>query len=140
VSGGAQIAAIRGASGSSNLVFRVANTSSALFEAARLTSAGNLGVGTSTPYSRLTLWGADTAAGTYPFLIANSASTAEFGVDDAGNTYRKFPHHRHHNHGQRSYIARHIRTCKQRHGRGYHVYRRFSRDADRHIAELNDIQ
>ena len=48
-------------------------------------SAGNIGIGTTTPYSTLTVWGTNTAAGTYPFLIANSASTTEFGVDDAGN-------------------------------------------------------
>ena len=46
---------------------------------------GNVGIGTSTPYSRLTLWGADTAAGTAAFTIANSASTTEFQVFDTGN-------------------------------------------------------
>jgi len=47
--------------------------------------SGNVGVGTSTPYSRFTLWGADTAAGTAALTIANSASTTEFQVFDDGH-------------------------------------------------------
>jgi hypothetical protein len=46
---------------------------------------GNLGVGTSTAYSRLTLWGTDTAAGTAAMTISNSASTTEFQVFDNGS-------------------------------------------------------
>ncbi|MDR3547797.1 MAG: tail fiber domain-containing protein [Candidatus Pacebacteria bacterium] len=45
---------------------------------------GNLGIGTTTPYSRLTLWGPDTAAGTAAFTISNSASSTEFQVFDNG--------------------------------------------------------
>ena len=44
-----------------------------------------VGVGTSSPYSALTLWGPDTSAGTSAFVIANSASTTEFNVLDNGN-------------------------------------------------------
>ena len=85
LSGGAQIAAIRGTSGSSNLVFRVANTSSVLFEAMRVTSSGNVGIGTTTPYSRLEVWGPDSGASTTAFLVANSASSTLFYVSDNGN-------------------------------------------------------
>jgi hypothetical protein len=45
---------------------------------------GNVGIGTSTPYSRLTVWGSDTAAGTAALTVANSASTTEFQVFDNG--------------------------------------------------------
>jgi Chaperone of endosialidase/Domain of unknown function (DUF5011) len=47
--------------------------------------AGSLGIGTTTPYSRLTLWGPDTSGGTSALVIANSASTTEFNVLDNGN-------------------------------------------------------
>ena len=47
--------------------------------------AGNLGIGTSTPYSLLEIWGPDSAASTTAFLVANSASTTEFAVLDNGN-------------------------------------------------------
>jgi hypothetical protein len=47
-------------------------------------STGNVGVGTTTPYSRLEVWGAD-AASTSAFLVANNASTTEFNVLDNGN-------------------------------------------------------
>jgi hypothetical protein len=52
-----------------------------------ITILGNrdIGVGTTSPYSALTLWGPDTAAGTSAFVIANSASTTEFNVLDNGN-------------------------------------------------------
>jgi Chaperone of endosialidase len=45
----------------------------------------NVGIGTSTPYSRLTVWGPDTAGGTAALTIANSASTTELQVFDNGN-------------------------------------------------------
>ena len=45
---------------------------------------GNVGVGTSTPYSRLEVWGPDTAS-TTAFVVANNASTTEFSVYDTGN-------------------------------------------------------
>jgi hypothetical protein len=47
-------------------------------------STGNVGIGTSTPYGRLEIWGLDTAS-TSAFLVANSASTTEFNVLDNGN-------------------------------------------------------
>ena len=50
-------------------------------------SSAFIAIGTSTPYSRLTVWGSNATAGTYPFLVSNSASTTEFDVDDAGNGY-----------------------------------------------------
>jgi len=46
---------------------------------------GNVGIGTTTPYSRLEVWGPDSAASTTAFLVANSASTTEFAVLDNGN-------------------------------------------------------
>jgi hypothetical protein len=46
--------------------------------------AGNVGIGTSTPYSRLTVWGPDTAS-TSAFTVANGASSTEFAVLDNGN-------------------------------------------------------
>jgi Chaperone of endosialidase/Domain of unknown function (DUF5011) len=48
-------------------------------------TTGNVGIGTSTPYSRLTVWGPDTAAGTAALTIANNASTTELQVFDNGN-------------------------------------------------------
>ena len=46
---------------------------------------GNVGIGTKTPYNRLSVWGPDTLASTAAFLIANSASTTEFVVNDDGS-------------------------------------------------------
>ncbi len=48
-----------------------------------------MGVGTSTPYSKLTVWGQDSATGTVSFLVASAASTTAFTVDNAGNGYLK---------------------------------------------------
>ncbi len=48
---------------------------------------GNVGIGTTSPYANLTVWGADTSAGTLSFLVANSASTTNFSIDNAGNGY-----------------------------------------------------
>lgn len=50
-----------------------------------ITPAGNVGISTSTPYSRLTIWGADTSAGTNAFMIVDSASTTLFKVTDTGS-------------------------------------------------------
>jgi lysophospholipase L1-like esterase len=47
-------------------------------------SGGNLGIGTTTPYSRLEVWGLDTAS-TSAFTVVNNASTTEFAVLDNGN-------------------------------------------------------
>jgi hypothetical protein len=48
-------------------------------------SSGNVGVGTSSPYSRLTVWGPDTSGNTSPLVVSNSASTTEFNILDNGN-------------------------------------------------------
>ena len=45
---------------------------------------GNIGVGTSSPYSQFTIWGSD-AASTSPFTVVNVASTTVFAVYDNGN-------------------------------------------------------
>ena len=50
-----------------------------------ITLGGNVGIGTSTPYSRLEVWGSDSASSTAAFTIANSASTTEFQIFDGGN-------------------------------------------------------
>jgi len=46
--------------------------------------AGNVGIGTTNPYSRLQVTGPDTAS-TSAFAVVNSASTTEFSVYDTGN-------------------------------------------------------
>jgi hypothetical protein len=50
-----------------------------------INSAGSVGIGTSTPYSRLEIWGPDTAS-TSAFTVVNSASTTVFAVYDSGNS------------------------------------------------------
>jgi hypothetical protein len=47
-------------------------------------STGAIGIGTTTPYSRLEVFGPDTAS-TSAFAVVNSASTTEFTVYDTGN-------------------------------------------------------
>ncbi len=47
-------------------------------------SSGNVGIGTTNPYSRLQVSGPDTAS-TSAFAVVNSASTTEFTVYDTGN-------------------------------------------------------
>ncbi len=46
---------------------------------------GRLGVGTSSPYAKLTVWGGDTLSTSKAFEIANSASTTLLSVFDNGN-------------------------------------------------------
>jgi hypothetical protein len=70
-----------------------ANTSAYYFQiydrvasAVRMTvnSSGNVGIGTTNPYSRLQISGPDTAS-TSAFAVVNSASTTEFTIYDTGN-------------------------------------------------------
>jgi Chaperone of endosialidase/Domain of unknown function (DUF5011) len=46
---------------------------------------GNVGIGTTSPYSRFTVWGANTSGNTAALTIANNASTTELQVFDNGN-------------------------------------------------------
>jgi len=48
-------------------------------------STGGISIGTTTPSSRLTVWGADSASSTLAFNVVNSASTTVFAVFDGGN-------------------------------------------------------
>ena len=68
--------------GSNNVIVQDSGTSSA---ALTLQGLSAFGIGTSTPYSRLSVWGSDTSANTAAFTIANSASTTEFQVFDNGS-------------------------------------------------------
>jgi hypothetical protein len=69
--------------GSNNILFA---TGGLAFSNVRMeiTSGGNVGIGATTPYGRLEIWGPDTAS-TTAFVVANSASTTEFSVYDTGN-------------------------------------------------------
>ena len=48
-------------------------------------SSGNVGIGTTTPYARLSVWGPDAASSTLAFNVVNSASSTVFAVFDGGN-------------------------------------------------------
>ncbi len=50
-----------------------------------ITGSGNVGIGTTSPSSLLTVWGPDTSATTLPFQVVNSASTTLLDATDAGN-------------------------------------------------------
>ncbi|MHB8710050.1 MAG: tail fiber domain-containing protein [Minisyncoccota bacterium] len=67
------------------MTFLVNGSTGTFLTAQTILTNGNIGIGTSSPYSRLTVWGADTSASTSAFTIANSASTTEFQVFDNGN-------------------------------------------------------
>ena len=60
----------------------------ALNDVMAITSAGNVGIGTTTPYSRLSVWGAGTGA-TSLFELTNSASTTLASVLNDGTFYMK---------------------------------------------------
>jgi hypothetical protein len=69
------------------LIFRSGASNGAVDspERARFDITGNFGIGTTSPYSRLTLWGPDTAGTTAALTISNSASTTELQVFDDGH-------------------------------------------------------
>ncbi len=68
------------AGSSANLVF-YANGADRMV----ISSSGNVGIGTTTPYSKLSVWGTNTTSGVRAFEVTNSASTTVFAVDNAGN-------------------------------------------------------
>jgi hypothetical protein len=51
----------------------------------RITSSGNVGIGTTSPYARLSVWGPDSASSTLALNVVNSASTTVLAVFDGGN-------------------------------------------------------
>jgi Chaperone of endosialidase/Domain of unknown function (DUF5011) len=63
----------------------IASTNGNDNERLSISSAGNVGIGTSTPYSRLTVWGSDSASSTLSFNVVNNASTTVFAVFNGGN-------------------------------------------------------
>jgi lysophospholipase L1-like esterase len=50
-----------------------------------LLGGGNVGVGTSSPYARLSVWGTDAASSTLSFSVVNNSSTTVFAVFNGGN-------------------------------------------------------
>jgi hypothetical protein len=78
---------IIGGSRQSGLAFFTSyqSASSSPLERLRISGTGNVGIGTTTPYSRLTVWGPDSASSTLAFNVVNSASTTVFAVFDGGN-------------------------------------------------------
>jgi hypothetical protein len=70
-------------------MIHVADAAKALQERLRINVRGWLGVGTSTPYAKLSVWG-DTASDTKFFEIANTASTTIFQVNNNGATSTGF--------------------------------------------------
>lgn len=70
-------------------MIHVADAAKALQERLRINVRGWLGVGTSTPYAKLSVWG-DTSTDTKFFEIANTASTTIFQVNNNGATSTGF--------------------------------------------------
>jgi hypothetical protein len=54
-------------------------------ERLRITSSGSVGIGTTTPSSKLTIWGSDAASSTLAFNVVNSASSTVLAVFNGGN-------------------------------------------------------
>jgi hypothetical protein len=50
-----------------------------------INTSGNVGIGTTSPYATLEVWGPNSAASTTAFSVVNSASTTAFAVYDNGN-------------------------------------------------------
>jgi len=67
--------------GSGNLLFSTGGSS---VERMRITSTGSVGIGTSTPWALLSIYGANTTSGSQAFNVTNSASTTNFSIDNAG--------------------------------------------------------
>ena len=78
---------VQGILGDTAPIFDVASSTSSTATSSyfRITASGNVGIGTSTPYSKLTVWGSDAASSTSAFAVVNNASTTVFSVFDGGN-------------------------------------------------------
>jgi LysM repeat protein len=71
--------------GIEDLSFGAFQSGNGLREIMRVSGTGDVGIGTSSPSARLTVWGPDTAS-TTAFNVVNSASTTVFAVYDSGNS------------------------------------------------------
>ncbi len=68
-----------------NFIFGTGLTATTSSTTALPVPTGFLGIGTSTPYARLSVWGSDAASSTLAFNVINSASSTVFAVFDGGN-------------------------------------------------------
>lgn len=67
------------------LQFSTTLASSEISEKMRITSAGNVGIGTTSPYARLSITSAGITSSTLAFAVDNASSTQLMRIDDAGN-------------------------------------------------------